>query len=76
MMKCHGCHGVFHGVPNSFSNHVTDILKKLSPAALTCRKFPKNLGMSRQLWEVAETKISAGPSRVTGPAQLIEMVQY
>jgi hypothetical protein len=32
--------------------------------------------MSRQLWEVAETKISAGPSRVTGPAELIEMVQY
>jgi hypothetical protein len=25
MLKCHGCHGVFHGVPNSFSNHVTDI---------------------------------------------------
>jgi hypothetical protein len=31
--------------------------------------------MSRQLWEVAETKISAGPSRVTGPAELNEMVQ-
>jgi hypothetical protein len=32
--------------------------------------------MSRQLWEGAETKISAGPSRVTGPAELNEMVQY
>ena len=32
--------------------------------------------MSRQLWEVAEIKISAGPSRVTGPAELNEMVQY
>jgi len=29
--------------------------------------------MSQQLWEVAETKISAGPSRVTGPAELIEI---
>jgi hypothetical protein len=32
--------------------------------------------MSRQLGEVAKTKISAGPSRITGPAELIEMVQY
>ena len=35
--------------------------------------------MSRQVLEVAETnftKISAGPSRVTGPAELNEMVQY
>ena len=38
--------------------------------------MPKFLGMSRQLREVAETKISAGPSRVMGPAELIEMVQY
>jgi len=29
-----------------------------------------------QLWEVAETKFLAGPSRITGPAELIEMVQY
>jgi hypothetical protein len=76
MLKCHGCHGVFQGVPNSFSNHVTDIEIFSSPAALNCRKISKNLGMSRQLWEVAETKISAGPSRVTGPAELNEMVQY
>jgi len=46
------------------------------PAALNCPKMPKFLGMSRQLREVAETKISAGPSRVMGPAELIEMVQY
>jgi hypothetical protein len=52
---------------------VTDIRIFSSPAALNCRKFPKNLGMSRQLWEVAETKISAGPSRVTGSAELNEM---
>jgi len=76
MPKCHGCHGNFHGVPNSFGNHVTNIQIFSSPAALNCRKFPKNLSMSRQLWEVAETKISAGPSRVTGPAELNEMVQY
>ena len=30
--------------------------------------------MSRQVLEVAETKISAGPSRVTGPAELNVMV--
>jgi len=59
MPKCHGCHGDFHGVPNSFGNHVTNILFFSSPAALNCQKFLKNLGMSRQLWEVAETKISA-----------------
>jgi hypothetical protein len=48
--------------------------RKISlPAALNCQKF---LGMSRQLLEGAETKISAGPSRVTGPAKLNEMVQY
>jgi len=76
MLKCHGCHGDFHGSPNSFGNHVTNIEIFSSPAALNCRKIPKNLGMSRQLWGVAETKISAEPSRVTGPAELIEMVQY
>jgi len=25
MLKCHDCHGNFHGVPNSFGNHVTDV---------------------------------------------------
>jgi len=76
MLKCHGCHSDFHGVPNSFGKHVTNIEIFLSPAALNCRKFTKNLGMSQQLWEVAETKISVGPSRVMGPAKLNEMVQY
>ena len=32
--------------------------------------------MSWQLWEVTETKFSAGLSCVIGPAELIEMVQY
>jgi len=76
MLKCHGCHGDFHGVPNSFGSHMTSIEIFSSPAALNCRKMPKILGMSRQVWEVTETKILAGPSRVTGPAELIEMVQY
>ena len=31
--------------------------------------------MSQQVWEVAETKILAGPSHVMGPAELNEMVQ-
>src|SRR5258707_11371142 len=37
---------------------------------------PKISCMSRQLWESAETKISARPSRVTGPAELNEILQY
>ena len=32
--------------------------------------------VSRQLWEGAETKISAGPSHITRPAELNEIVQY
>jgi hypothetical protein len=32
--------------------------------------------MSRQVWEVAETKISAGVSRVTLPDELNKIVQY
>jgi hypothetical protein len=40
------------------------------------RSTAEILGKSRQPWGVAKTKISAGPSRVTGPAELIEMAQY
>ena len=36
----------------------------------------ENFNMSRQICEDAESKISAGPSRITPPAQLNEMVQY
>jgi hypothetical protein len=32
--------------------------------------------LSRQFWQHAETKISAGASRITRPAELNEMVQY
>jgi hypothetical protein len=32
--------------------------------------------LSRRFWQHAETKISAGVSRVTRPAELNEMVQY
>ena len=39
-----------------------------------CRK--KKLSRLFSSWQPAETKISAGPSRITGPAELIEMVQY
>jgi hypothetical protein len=76
MLKCHSCHENFYGVPNSFGNHVTNIEIFSLPAVLNCRKIPQKLGMSRQLWEVTKTKISAGLSHVTGPAELIEMVQY
>ena len=37
---------------------------------------PKKNMLSRPFWRLAETKISAGLSRVTGPAELIEMAQY
>ena len=39
MLKCHGRHGDFYGVPNSFGNHVSNIENFSSPAALNCRKF-------------------------------------
>ena len=32
--------------------------------------------LSRQFWQHAETEISAGPSRITRPAELNEIVQY
>jgi hypothetical protein len=32
--------------------------------------------MSRQVWEVAETKFSSGASRVTWPDELNKIVQY
>jgi hypothetical protein len=47
MLKCYGCHKDFHGVLNSFSNHVTNIQILLLPVVLNCQKFPKNLGMSQ-----------------------------
>ena len=36
----------------------------------------ENFNMSRQICEDAKSKISAGLSRITPPAQLNEMVQY
>ena len=38
-------------------------------------RLPKNFAVSRPLLASAETKISVGPSRVTMPAELNEMVQ-
>jgi hypothetical protein len=56
------------------------ILTIMSPIYNFFRRLRRStaeiLGKSRQPWGVAETKISAGPSRVTGPAELIEMAQY
>ena len=66
MPKCHGCHSDFHGVPNSFGNHVTNIANFSLPAALKLPKISQNLGMSRQLWEVAETKILGLPLDALG----------
>jgi len=66
MPKCHSCHSDFHGVPNSFGNHVTNIANFSLPAALKLPKISQNLGMSRQLWEVAETKILGLPLDALG----------
>jgi hypothetical protein len=56
------------------------ILTSMSPIYIFFRRLQHStaeiLGKSRQPWGVAETKISAGPSRVTGPAELNEMAQY
>src|ERR1700679_4193937 len=71
-LKCHGGHGQFHWVPKSSHKHVLYIEN------FRClrRYIAKNFGMSRQLCKGAETEISAGPSRVTGPVELNEMGQY
>jgi hypothetical protein len=77
--KCHDSHGNFCKVTNSFGDHVPTIVnysKISSPAAQNCLKFAKILDMSWQVWEVAETKISAGASRVTWPDELNKIVQY
>ena len=65
-------------LPNLFGDHVPniEIFRRLRPAALNCRKFSQNLDMSRQVREVAETKISADQSRITQPAELYEIIQY
>jgi hypothetical protein len=38
-------------------------------------QLPKKMSMSRWTWQAAETITSAAVSRVTGPAELNEMVQ-
>ena len=76
MLKCHISHGNFCKVPNPFSDHMPKFRKFSSLAALNCWKFSKNLDRSWQLWEIAETKILAGPSHITWPAKLIEMPLY
>ena len=72
MLKSHARHADFHQVPNSFGKYVPDIgnFRRLR------RYIAENSHMSQQVYEVAETKISAGPSRITRPAELNEIVQY
>ena len=71
----HARHADFHQkVPNSFGNYVPDIgifgrlRRYILPKISTCH--------SSLSYDVAETKISAGPSRITRPAELNEIVQY
>ena len=71
-LKCHVGHGNFCEVPNSFGDQVPNIENFVACGA----KLPNIFYKSRQVWAVAETKISASPSRVTGPAELNEIAQY
>ena len=59
-------------MPKSFGDYMPDIgiFRRLR------RYIPENFQMSQQIYEVAENKISAGPSRITRPAELNEIVQY
>ena len=59
-------------MPKSFGDYVPDIgiFRRLR------RYIAENFHMSQQVYEVAENKISAGPSRITRPAELNEIVQY
>jgi len=49
LLKCHGCHGDFHSVPNSFGSHMTNIEFFSSPAALNCPNFWACHGNSERL---------------------------
>jgi len=44
MLKCHDCHGNFHGVPNSFGNHVTDVEIFLVTCGAKLLKNAQNFG--------------------------------
>ena len=70
--NCHTRHADFDQVPKSFGEYVPDIgiFRRLR------RYIAENFHMSQQVYEVAENKISAGPSRITRPAELNEIVQY
>ena len=59
-------------LPNFFP--MTDLYAQIFAAS--GGKLPKIFAVSRPLWASAETKISVGPSRVTMPAELNEIVQY
>ena len=68
----HARHADFEQVPNSFGKYMPDMefFRRLQ------RYTAKNFHMSWQVCEVAEFKISAGPSRITPSAELNKMVQY
>ena len=71
-LKCHVGHGNFCEVPNSFGDQVPNIENFVACGA----KLPKTSNMSRQVWEVAETKTLSDVSHITWGAELNEMVQY
>ena len=69
--KCHDGHGYFAQVPKTAEDFLI-FECNLGPKMAI---FTENFRPSRRNMCPAETKISVGPSRVTGPAELIIMVQ-
>jgi hypothetical protein len=65
--ECHVGHGNFCKVPKSFGDRAPNIENFVACGA----KLPKTSAMSRQVWEVAETKTLSDASRVTWGAELI-----
>ena len=48
MLKCHGCHGDFYGVPNSFGNHVSGATRS------SVRRNAVKETLFLDLWEESE----------------------
>ena len=68
----HVGHGNFCTVPKLFGGQAPNIKKVVACGA----KLPKTSDMSRQVWDVAETKTSSDASRVTWSAELSFLKWY
>jgi hypothetical protein len=70
MLKCHVCHEDFHGMLNSFGNHVTDNEIFSSPVVPNCRKFPKNFGHVTATLGCCRNQNFGRPVTCHGPCQI------